>query len=358
MSELQFGLLAVGALVVVCVLGFNKYQEMRARRVADRHFASGHEDVLLNAGAAADPGDDDELPPPAHPRVEPAWHEPDPDPVPARDDQPAFDAVHARGPSSVLAVPSLDARIDFIAELGFADPLLGSHLAMELERLGTARIVGCDGYNQAVGAWEGLDRDAVYEVARLGVQLSDRGGPLRQDELEQFQQWVAEVAERLGAEIAWTGMQSPLTRAAELDAFCAEVDVQISVNLVAPVALPETKIRGLAEANGFKRDGDNVYRRRGDDGMELLSLRLSAPTAVSLIYDVPRVPRDAAAFGMMMQCARIIGKGLDAKLVDDNGRPLDEAMQARIQSSLAGIHARMDAASMPAGGALALRVFA
>jgi hypothetical protein len=32
-------------------------------------------------------------------------------------------------------------------------------------------------------------------------------------------------------------------------------------------------------------------------------------------------------------------------------------MQARIQSSLAGIHARMDAADMPAGGALAQRVF-
>jgi hypothetical protein len=33
-------------------------------------------------------------------------------------------------------------------------------------------------------------------------------------------------------------------------------------------------------------------------------------------------------------------------------------MQARILSGLAGIHARMDAADMPAGSALAQRIFA
>jgi len=203
-----------------------------------------------------------------------------------------------------------------------------------------------------------LDRDAIYEMVRIGIQLSDRGGPLRADELEQFQQWVGDTAARLGAMVEWNGMQSPLTRAAELDAFCAEVDVQISVNLVAAAPLAETKLRGLAEAHGFKREGDGMFHRRDEEGSELLVLRQSAPTAVSLIYDVPRVARDAAAFGMMMHCARTIAKGLDARIVDDNGRPLDEAMQGRIQGSLTGIHARMDAADMPAGGALAQRVFA
>jgi hypothetical protein len=253
--------------------------------------------------------------------------------------------------------PVLDGRIDFTAELQFVEPLLGSHLVMEIEKFAAARIIGCDGFNAAAGAWEGLDRDAVYEMSRIGIQLSDRGGPLRAEELEQFQQWVDEAAARLGAMVEWNGMQSPLTRAAELDAFCAEVDVQISVNLVANGPIAETKLRGLAEAHGFKREADGVFRRRDEEGSEIIALRQSAPTAASLIYDVPRVVREAAAFGMMMHCARIIGKGLDARIVDDNGRPLDEAMQARIQSSLAGIHARMDAADMPAGGALAQRVF-
>jgi len=380
MSELQIGLLGLGALVVVCVFGFNKFQELRARRHAASHFTSGHEDVLLKPGADAAAEQPAEHLKPPRTWVEPTWDEPadaPPGPIDAVQAEeiappPAVpeikvDAAPARAmsqagpqtvPRGVITQPVLDERIDFIAELVCVDALLGSHLVMELEKFAAARIIGCDGYNQGAGGWEGLERDAAYEMVRLGIQLSDRGGPLRAEELEQFQRWVAELAGRLGATVEWAGMQSPLTRAAELDAFCAEVDVQISVNLVAGTALAETKVRGLAEAHGFKREGDGVFRRRGEDGLEVLALRQSAPTAVSFIYDVPRVPREASAFGMMMHCARTIAKGLDAKIVDDNGRALDEAMQSRIQSSLAGIHARMEAANMPAGGALAQRVFA
>jgi hypothetical protein len=363
MSDLQIGLLALGALVVVCVLAFNKFQEMRARREATRHFASGHEDVLLKAGTG-DAGQAEADTPPAPPRtwVEPSWTEPaepseepalaeDIPPMPMEAGTPVTSSV------TVLSPPVLDDRIDFIAELQFVEPLLGSHLVMEIEKFAAARIIGCDGFNLAAADWEGLDRDSVYEMARIGIQLSDRGGPLRADELEQFQQWVGETAVRLGAMIDWSGMQSPLTRAAELDAFCAEVDVQISVNLVGTVPLPETKVRGLAEAAGFKREDDGVFRRRDEHGGEVLALRQSAPVAISLLYDVPRVPREAAAFGMMMHCARTMAKSLDARIVDDNGRVLDDSMQGTIQASLSGIHGRMEAADMPAGGALAQRVF-
>ena len=47
MSELQIGLLAIGALVVAGVLGYNRIQERGAKRAAERAFRSGHADVLL-----------------------------------------------------------------------------------------------------------------------------------------------------------------------------------------------------------------------------------------------------------------------------------------------------------------------
>ena len=47
MSELQIGLLAIGAVVVAGVLIYNRVQEGRARRDAERNFRSGHEDVLI-----------------------------------------------------------------------------------------------------------------------------------------------------------------------------------------------------------------------------------------------------------------------------------------------------------------------
>lgn len=359
MSDLQIGLLALGALVVVCVLAFNKFQEMRARREATRHFSSGHEDVLLKGGGNAD-AEPAESPAGSPPRtwVEPTWNEPAQAPADDLPQLPEEELEVAVARASVQSPAVLDERIDFIAELQFVEPLLGSHLVMEIEKFAGDRIIGCDGFNLAAADWEALDRDAVYEMARVGIQLSDRGGPLRADELERFQQWVGEAAAKLGAMVEWSGMQSPLTRAAELDAFCAEVDIQISVHVVSAAPLPETKLRGLAEANGFKREDDGVFRRRDEGGSEILALRQSAPVAVSMIYDVPRVPREAAAFGMMMHCARTMAKSLDARIVDDNGKPLDESMQGGIQSSLNGIFARMEAADLPAGGALAQRVFA
>ena len=53
MSELQIGLMAIGVLVVVAVLIYNRVQERRAKRGAERAFRSGHDDVLLKQPAPA-----------------------------------------------------------------------------------------------------------------------------------------------------------------------------------------------------------------------------------------------------------------------------------------------------------------
>src|SRR5512140_3087170 len=57
MSELQIGLLAIGAVVVAAVLVYNRIQEGRARREAERNFRSGHEDVLIGQPAVAQDGE-------------------------------------------------------------------------------------------------------------------------------------------------------------------------------------------------------------------------------------------------------------------------------------------------------------
>src|SRR5262252_1200712 len=53
MSELQFGLIAVGALVVAGVFLYNKWQEQRYQRDAEAAFGARHEDVLMRAGGQA-----------------------------------------------------------------------------------------------------------------------------------------------------------------------------------------------------------------------------------------------------------------------------------------------------------------
>jgi len=47
MTDLQLGLAVIGALAVVAVVLYNRWQERGARRDAERAFGSGHADVLL-----------------------------------------------------------------------------------------------------------------------------------------------------------------------------------------------------------------------------------------------------------------------------------------------------------------------
>ena len=47
MTELQMGLIGLGAAAVVGVFGYNKWQEMRQRKLAEAVLKPQHEDVLL-----------------------------------------------------------------------------------------------------------------------------------------------------------------------------------------------------------------------------------------------------------------------------------------------------------------------
>ena len=355
LSELQMGLLALGVAVVIGVIGFNKWQERKYRK-AGRGFESGHADVLLSPQrAAGDPLPQAEVAPAADSdaRIEPRWD--------ASAGAAAAGEVRLSAPrrqTAPAALPELDARIDYIAEIEFRDPLAAQAVATAIADFAHPRTAGCDGFNRDGEAWEALVADSAYARIRIGLQLTDRSGPVRESDLASFQRGIEAFASERDAQLAWTGSQNPLTNAAELDTFCAEVDVQIGISLVAPATFAETKFRGLAEANGFKREDDGVFRRRDDEGLEVLSLRQSAPAAVSLLLDVPRVPREAAAFGLMAHCARTLAKGLEAKIVDDNQRVLDDAMLARIGQGITTIQGRMEAAGLPAGGPLALRLFA
>ncbi len=67
MSDLQIGLLVIGAAIVVAVLLFNWIQERRFRKQADAAFQAPVGDALMQPGA---------VPRETHNRVEPALREP------------------------------------------------------------------------------------------------------------------------------------------------------------------------------------------------------------------------------------------------------------------------------------------
>lgn len=349
MSELQLGLLGIGVLVVVGVLVFNKLQEARLKRQSEEVFGSRHDDVLLagkTTGAQRPAGSVE--------RIEPTLSE---------------------APGETAAGGGmLDPGIDFIATLETVSAAAGEAISVAMvESPDTpAKAVSWEGYNRQTQSWEPLDAAGEYQRLRAGLQLADRRGAASQQDLSDFSAMMQGVAKAIGASCTLGESAAALERARKLDALCADVDVQIGLNLIARgAAFSGTKIRAFAEAQGLVLERDGRFCRRDDTGIELYSLSNTDPPAFSaegikalstegltLLFDVARVPGGIVTFDRYVEFARALAEALSAGVVDDNRQPLDQAGLGRIREQLQALYAGMEQQGIPAGSALALRLFA
>ena len=347
MSELQIGLLGIGALVVVGVFAYNKLQEARLKRKSEEAFGLRHDDVLLGGkGSSRRPGD-------AIDRIEPTLS----------------------ASTGEYAEPggTLDPGIDFILTLDTQTAVSGEAISTAIvDGIGSpAKAVGWEGYNRQATSWEPLASAGEYGRLRAGMQLVDRKGAASQQELSDFGAMVQAVAEAIGATVSAADPDDALKRAQQLDALCADVDVQIGLNLVARGGtIAGTRIRALAEANGLRLEDDGRFCRRDENGLELYSLCNAEPQAFSaegmkslttkgltLLFDVARVPGGILTFDRFVEFARTIADALSAGIVDDNRQQLDDAGLRKIRDQLQALYASMEQQGIPAGGPLALRLF-
>jgi len=327
MTELQIGLIAIGALVVGGVLVYNRVQERKARRGAEQAFGSGHADVLLEP-VAVTPLE------PAHPAPRPAPQEPGPHATP-------------------------DARVDYIIELA---------------------LEGDGGAAKLFEQWKPIERRHSRRTLLAGspdgrhwqaaLQLVSRDGPVGEAELIEFRSAVETLAAAAGATVKAPEMRAAVEAARELDQFCADCDIQVVMHVVGgPFA--GTKIRAAAEAAGLALEQDGRFALRTDLGQLLyaLSAREGAPFAaatikdaspgsLSLALDVARAPETRRAFESMARLAHQLSTALGGSIVDDNGNALDDRAIGAIAQQLDGVRARLEERGLAPGSPSALRLFA
>ena len=87
------------------------------------------------------------------------------------------------------------------------------------------------------------------------------------------------------------------------------------------------------------------------------SLRAMTTPGVVLLIDVPRVVEPVRVFDQMRLIAKRLAKTLDAVLVDDNRRPLDDAALSAIRGQVQATAAALHEANIEPGGPRALRLF-
>lgn len=395
MTELQMGLIGLGAAVVVGVLGYNQWQARQHRRLAERMLKSEHNDVLLGEDV---PAKRRKAPEPEH--SEPVLEERrEPGLVGAEEDaangNPAVViAAPEPGEAAVVQVPAapladdvpevpagdlpatlLDPRLEFIVTLELVEPVAGVQIwqSQRENLLRVSKPVYIVGFNDRTREWELVSPDSGYGYRRLriGLQLADRRGPLGEADLAVFSASMRELADELLA-VADMPSTRVLDQAMEIDRFAAEVDLEIGVNLVSQgLPFSGTKIRALAEAAGMVLGVDGLFTRYDDNGRPQFSLQnfestLFTPDSIksvsthglTFLLDVPRVDHGERVFFQMVELAKRFADTLQGVLVDDNRQPLSDAQLDRIKREFVQKpQAVMAEYGLPAGSAQALRLF-
>jgi len=400
MSELQISLLAIGLLIVAGVYGFNRFQERKYRRIAEKAFPVRQEDVLLESGSDTLPDtltDAREIAgfrkesriepvvsaPPEEMPMDPAEELAVPEeiideiePIPALESRPEEEVKpplvtqHEDRPAV-----SQDETINYRVQLHPSEPVGAAALIEAIQRQGDfGKRVHWLGMNSLTGGWEEVGQGSAEEYLDTAatLQLADRSGPVSEPDLVAFCSQVQTVADELMAVAEFPNRQPALALAAALDQFCADVDVLIGVNAITQNgdAFAATKVRAMAEAAGMKLQPDGAFHFFNDEGADLFSLANLDPTpfsaenirqlsthGVTFLFDVPRVADGVRVFNQMLMVARQMASSLGGQVVDDNRRPLSDAGIAKIKQQLADIYARMEAQQIKSGSARALRLF-
>ena len=411
MTELQMGLIGLGAAAVVGVFGYNKWQEMRQRKLAEAVLKPQHEDVLLArvktgepvAVAPESPRQEPELrveeSEPSLERVEPVLVDPTPTEdamamAPTPEPEPAIPApAIAAEPVAPLpvvggvaeAAPEIDAgpvpaelldpRLEFVVAMELVEPVSSLQI-LHSQRSALHRLnkpVHWIGFNEKTREWQRLAQDGEVDVRRLrvGLQLVNRLGPVSEGDLAIFTNAMQALADELMA-VADMPPSRVLDQAAEIDRFCAAVDLEIGLNLVSRgSAFPGTKIRALAEAAGMMLGADGLFTRYDDAGRAQFSLQNFESTPFSVealrsltthgltfLLDVPRVDHGERVFMQMTEVAKRFADTLQGALVDDNRQPLSDAQLDHIRREFIGKpQATMAGFGLAAGSPQALRLF-
>jgi len=393
MSDLQIGLLVIGAVIVVAVLLFNWIQERRFRKQADAAFQAPVDDALMQPDAT--PRD-------MHKRVEPALREPvldvggldevaeageprlriDAAPSPA----PLAAAPDLRAPSHLSpppasprpAAPPVAAPYDELIEYRVRIGSDGVRADVFADAFSRARALGKAvrwmGLPVGAAEWEEIQpwREVNYQQVVVAMQLADRNGAVQEEQLSALCDMLQSTAQTHHLRIACGDVAEAIERAQAIDRFCVDVDVLIGLNVVArgEGAVNLTRIVHEAESSGMALGVDGVFQLLDSRGEPLYALcnHDAEPFSATLIegqtsqgvtlqFDVPRVPDGLKVFDGMVAFGRKLASEVGGILVDDNLRPLTDTGIEKIRTQLSQIYERMEARGVPSGSRRALRLF-
>jgi hypothetical protein len=344
MSQMQLGLLILGALVLIAMAGYNAWS---ARKNRPRQ-AQGEDSDAFS------PSD--------------------------KDIEPSLDSREFDGDSFSLPVPEkklgLDALIDVLAPIALEATVSGDAMlaAMPPTRRVGSKPFAIEGLNTASQQWEFPVAGQRYSQLQAGVQLANRSGALNDIEFSEFVMKTQSFCDVVNGTPDFPVMRDAVNRAKELDQFASDHDAQLGFMVRARrAAWSPNYIVQTATRLGFVAGamaGRMVLPASIVGLPPVLSLSFDTHVALAddptqsalrelvLSLDVAQVDRNECAFERMREAALGLAREMDGTVTDDNGMALPTDAMDVIAADLEQLYDTLDQRELGAGSPLARRLFA
>ncbi|ODP30830.1 cell division protein ZipA C-terminal FtsZ-binding domain-containing protein [Pandoraea sp. ISTKB] len=269
--------------------------------------------------------------------------------------------------------PIIDERIDCIVELPLANMVAAERLmplTVRMRRAGS-KPVNVEGRLDEASSWEPIRTGGRYHQLRMAVQLANRAGALNEVEFSEFSNLVQTLADAVDALPELPDMMETVARGRELDAFAAQCDAQLSVNVLSDGApWSANYVQAVATQDGLllSRDGMRFVKldarqnpvfmlQFGDTNFLRDDLTYKGGDLITMLLDVPVADEDLLPFRLMCDYARSIGQRIGGRVVDDQRRPLSDAALQNVDKQLLKLYERLEARGLPAGSPVTRRLF-
>ncbi len=275
-----------------------------------------------------------------------------------------------------LSSEKIDSLIDCVIAMRFPEAISGEEILSELAAWpkNSQHLWMCEGL---IAAGTGMDdvwqtpvASGQYLELQVAIQLANRTGSIGIVDLSDFASRAQALANALDAEIDLPPINDILEEAKALDAFAAESDIQLGINVQAKSEQWNlNEIKNAVSKAGFQLSRDGREYQRIISGIctyklvaeqsNFLRDDLTKPaiSSLTLLLDLPKVPQSMAPFKTMLNDAHLLAESLNGHLVDDAGRPLVDEAVAAIQAQLDQIYQAMFSHGITAGSSSANRLF-
>ena len=269
----------------------------------------------------------------------------------------------------------LDALIDVITPLSLDTPIKGDFVlaAMPPSRRVGSKPFAIEGLNAAHQGWEPIQPSQTYTQLQAGLQLANRSGPINDIEFSEYVVKTQHFCDVITAQPDFPDMMDEVARARELDQFASARDAQLSFTIrAAKAAWSVGYVQVQAAKLGFVAGalpGKMILPAPSSNDGALLSLRIDAQAAmaddpeqsavreVRLELDVGHVGAHFKPYTRMREVGESLCADMDGTLTDDAGVGLSPTTLDQIGQDVLALYGELVERQLPAGSALAKRLF-